>query len=82
MTNIDRQRRRLDALENPQRGKRRTHIVWWDEKESESVVRLRVERMIAQGKAKRDDRFFYVSWPTAETDLPSYRAGEPGPGAL
>jgi hypothetical protein len=25
-------------------------------------VRLRVERMIAQGKAHPDDRFFYVSW--------------------
>jgi hypothetical protein len=24
--------------------------------------RLRVERMIAQGKAHPDDRFFYVSW--------------------
>ena len=32
------------------------------EKESESDVRLRVERMIAQGKAHRYDRFFYVSW--------------------
>ena len=28
----------------------------------ESDVRLRVERMIAQGKAHPDDRFFYVSW--------------------
>jgi hypothetical protein len=25
-------------------------------------IRLRVERMIAQGKAHPDDRFFYVSW--------------------
>jgi hypothetical protein len=30
--------------------------------ESERDVRLRVERMIAQGKAHPDDRFFYVSW--------------------
>jgi hypothetical protein len=29
---------------------------------SESDVRLRVERMIAQRKAHPDDRFFYVSW--------------------
>jgi hypothetical protein len=36
---------------------------WSDkEEESESDVRLRVERMIAQGKAHPDDRFFYVSW--------------------
>jgi hypothetical protein len=36
---------------------------WWDaEEESESDVRLRVERMIAQGKAHPYDRFFYVSW--------------------
>jgi hypothetical protein len=36
---------------------------WWDEEEeSEGHVRLRVERMIAQGKARPDDRFFYVSW--------------------
>jgi hypothetical protein len=39
------------------------HVIWWDaEIESESDVRLRVERMIAQGKAHPDDRFFYVSW--------------------
>jgi hypothetical protein len=37
------------------------HVIWWDEEqESESDVRLRVERMIAQGKAHPDDRFFYV----------------------
>jgi hypothetical protein len=43
--------------------KRRTHLIWWDEEEErESDVRLRVERMIAQGKAHPDDRFFYVSW--------------------
>ena len=41
----------------------RTHLIWWDaEEERESDVRLRVERMIAQGKAHPDDRFFYVSW--------------------
>jgi hypothetical protein len=39
------------------------HLIWWgEEEESESDVRLRVERMIAQGKAHPDDRFFYVSW--------------------
>ena len=39
------------------------HVIWWDEEEeSESDVRLRVERMIAQGKAHPEDRFFYVSW--------------------
>ena len=42
---------------------RRTHVIWWEEEEeSERDVRLRVERMIAQGKAHPDDRFFYVSW--------------------
>ncbi len=49
--------------EKPLRRKRRTHVIWWDaEEESESDVRLRVERMIAQGKAHPYDRFFYVSW--------------------
>ena len=39
------------------------HVIWWDaEEDSESDVRLRVERMIAQGKAHPYDRFFYVSW--------------------
>jgi hypothetical protein len=52
-----------DAVEKPLRRERRTHVIWWDaEEESESDVRLRVERMIAQGKAHPDDRFFYVSW--------------------
>jgi hypothetical protein len=37
------------------------HLVGREE-ESESDVRLRVERMIAQGKAHPYDRFFYVSW--------------------
>ena len=38
-------------------------VIWWDEEEeSESDIRLRVERMIAQGKVHPDDRFFYVSW--------------------
>jgi hypothetical protein len=46
----------------PRHPERRTHLIWWDEKESESGVRLRVERMIAQAKAHPDDRFFYVSW--------------------
>ena len=52
-----------DAVEKPLRRERRTHVIWWDEEEeSESDVRLRVERMIAQGKAHPYDRFFYVSW--------------------
>jgi hypothetical protein len=55
------QRLRVEALEKPLRRERRTHLIWWDEEE-ESDVRLRVERMIAQGKAHPDDRFFYVSW--------------------
>jgi hypothetical protein len=33
-----------------------------EEEESERDVRLRVERMIAQGKAHPYDSFFYVSW--------------------
>ena len=33
-----------------------------EEEEIERDVRLRVERMIAQGTAHPDDRFFYVSW--------------------
>jgi hypothetical protein len=45
-----------DAVEKPLRRERRTHVIWWDEEE-ESDVRL---RMIAQGKAHPDDRFFYV----------------------
>jgi hypothetical protein len=54
---------RVEALEKPLRRARRTHLIWWDEEEEiESDVRLRVERMIAQGKAHPDDRFFYVSW--------------------
>jgi hypothetical protein len=41
-----------DAVEKPLRRERRTHLIWWDEEEeSESDVRLRVEGMIAQGKA-------------------------------
>ena len=56
-------RLRVEALEKPLRRERRTHLIWWDEEEeSESDVRLRVERMIARGKAHPDDRFFYVSW--------------------
>jgi hypothetical protein len=52
-----------DAVEKPLRRERRTHVIWWDaEEESGSDVRLRVERMIAQGKARPHDRFFYVSW--------------------
>jgi hypothetical protein len=52
-----------DAVEKPLRRERRTHLIWWDaEEESESDVRLRVERMIAQGKAHPTTRFFYVSW--------------------
>ena len=62
MTDFARQRLRVEALEKPLRRERRTHVIWWDEKESESGVRLRVERMIAQGKAHPYDRFFYVSW--------------------
>jgi hypothetical protein len=63
MTDFDRQRLRVEALEKPLRRERRTRLIWWDEEEeSESDVRLRVERMIAQGKAHPDDRFFYVSW--------------------
>ncbi len=62
MTSVERQRRRIEAFERPHRRERRAHIVWWDEEESESDVRLRVERMIAQGRAEPDDRFFYVSW--------------------
>ena len=62
MTDVDRQRLRVEALEKPPRRERRTHVIWWDEEESERDVRLRVERMIAQGKAHPDDRFFYVSW--------------------
>jgi hypothetical protein len=62
MTDVDRRRLRVEALEKPLRRERRTHLIWWDEEESESHVRLRVERMIAQGRAHPDDRFFYVSW--------------------
>jgi hypothetical protein len=62
MTDVDRQRLRVEALEKPPRRERRTHLIWWDEEESERDVSLRVERMIAQGKAHPDDRFFYVSW--------------------
>ena len=62
MTDFARQRLRVEALEKPLRRERRTQLIWWDEKESESGVRLRVERMIAQAKAHPDDRFFYVSW--------------------
>ena len=61
MTDVDRQRLRVEALEKPLRRERRTHVIWWDaEEERERDVRLRVERMIAQGKAHPDDRF--VSW--------------------
>ena len=57
------QNQQRSALEKPLRRERRTHVIWWDEEEeSERDVRLRVERMIAQGKAHPDDRFFYVSW--------------------
>ena len=63
MTDFDRQRLRAEALEKPLRRECRTHLIWWDAgEESESDVRLRVERMIAQGKAHPYDRFFYVSW--------------------
>jgi hypothetical protein len=49
--------------ERPKRKSGRQAVIWWDEEEeSERDVRLRVERMIAQGKAHPDDRFFYVSW--------------------
>ena len=49
MTDFDRQRLRVERLEKPLRRERRTHLIWWDEEEeSESDVRLRVERMIAQ----------------------------------
>ena len=61
MTDFDRQRLRVEALEKPLRRERHTHVIWWDEEE-ERDVRLRVKRMIAQGKAHPDDRFFYVSW--------------------
>ncbi|MFZ1090360.1 MAG: hypothetical protein WAN75_14165, partial [Xanthobacteraceae bacterium] len=61
MTDFDRQRLRVEALEKPLCRERRTHVIWWDEEE-ERDVRLRVKRMIAQGKAHPDDRFFYVSW--------------------
>ena len=46
MTDVDRQRLRVEALEKPLRRERRTHLIWWDEEESESHVRLRVERMM------------------------------------
>ena len=62
MTDFARQRLRVEALEKPLRRERRSHLIWWEEEESESDVRRRVERMIAQGKAHPDDRFFYVSW--------------------
>ena len=62
MTDVDRQRLRVEALEKPLRRERRSLLIWWEEEESESDVRLRVERMIAQGKARPYDRFFYVSW--------------------
>ena len=63
MTDVDRQRLRVDALEKPLRRERRTHVIWWDaEEERERDVRLRVKRVIAQGKVHPDDRFFYVSW--------------------
>ena len=59
MTDFARQRLRVEALEKPLRRERRTHLIWWDEEEErERDVRLRVERMIAQGKARPDDRFF------------------------
>ena len=61
MTDFDRQRLRVEALEKPLCRERRTHVIWWDEEE-ERDVRLRVKRMIAQGKAHPNDRFFYVSW--------------------
>ena len=61
MTDFDRQRLRVEALEKPLCRERRTHVIWWDEEE-ERDVRLRVKRMIAQGKAHPYDRFFYVSW--------------------
>ena len=61
MTDFDRQRLRVEALEKPLCRERRTHVIWWNEEE-ERDVRLRVKRMIAQGKAHPDDRFFYVSW--------------------
>ena len=62
MTDVDRQRLRVEALEKPLRRERRSLLIWWEEEESERDVRLRVKRMIAQGKAHPDDRFFYVSW--------------------
>ena len=63
MTDFDRQRLRVEALEKPLRANAAPHVIWWDdEEESESDVRLRAERMIAQGRAHPDDRFFYVSW--------------------
>ena len=49
MTDVDRHRLRVEALEKPLRREHRTHVIWWDaEEESERDVRLRVERMIAQ----------------------------------
>jgi hypothetical protein len=63
MTGFNRQRLRVEALEKPLRRERRARLIWWDEEEeSKSDVRLRVERMIAQGTAHPDDRFFYLSW--------------------
>jgi hypothetical protein len=62
MTDFARQRLRVERLEKPLRRECRTHLIWRDEEESERDIRLRVERMIAQGKANPDDRFFYVSW--------------------
>jgi hypothetical protein len=51
----------VDAVEKPLRRERRTMSSGGTRRiESESDVRLRVERMIAQGKAHPDDRFFYV----------------------
>ena len=58
MTDFDRQRLRVEALEKPPRRERRTHVIWWDEEEErQRDVRPRVKRMIAQGKAHPDDRF-------------------------
>ena len=52
MTDFDRRRLRVEAFEKPLRRECRTHVIWWDEEEeSESDIRLRVKRMIAQGKA-------------------------------
>ena len=61
--NRQRSKENAPISQRPNRKSGRQAVIWWDEEEeSERDVRLRVERMIAQGKAHPYDRFFYVSW--------------------